>query len=61
LQVTLLKNPANDKLSMCEVKTLWKNGVREIKDTSMNTSNLINNNYENNSVGLYRHDINVPG
>jgi hypothetical protein len=39
----LLKNPANDKPSMCEVKTLWKNGVRGIKDTSMSTSYLINN------------------
>jgi len=28
---------------MCEVKTLWKMGVRGIKDTGMSTSNLINN------------------
>jgi hypothetical protein len=39
----VLKNPAKDKPSMCEFKALWKNGVRGIKDTSMSTSNLINN------------------
>jgi hypothetical protein len=59
--VTFLQNPANDKLSMHEVKTLWRSGVGEIKVTrGLMTSNLISNKHKNIFCGVYWNDISVP-